>query len=122
MTEDAILILHDDTPEIGELHRRLAEAGYKVRLCLSSRQALEVVRAEKIVLLVAAGNFPELTGMELAEKIYEVSTIPTFLVLNAAGDETRTWLHKHPAIIGIFYRPLNIEKLIEKIERFLENA
>ena len=115
-----ILLLDYPAGSFQELVARLQEDQYNVIVRNSFDDVLDAVETEKPQLLIASGDFPEISGPQLAEQVYSKLTIPIFLVLSTAGEETQTLLRRHPAVIGIYYRPLNLTKILTRVERFFE--
>jgi DNA-binding response OmpR family regulator len=113
-----ILILDHPPRAFQELATRLKAEDFSVYVCNSPDDLLALIKKEKPQLLIAAGDFPEVSAPQLAEQIYGKVTIPIFLLLSTAGEETQTFLRRHPAIIGVYYRPLNVEKMLERVTRF----
>lgn len=115
-------ILFLDFPEgsFDELIFRLQEDQFNVIVRNTFDDILDAIETEKPQLLIASGDFPEVTGPQLAEQVYSKLTIPIFLVLSTAGEETQTLLRRHPAVIGVYYRPINVSKLLNRIARFFE--
>jgi PleD family two-component response regulator len=114
-----ILILDDTSETLGELIHQLSQARIKVRVCFTPQHALQELESEKPDLLIAAGQFDEMTAYQFAEKAFESRNLPSYVILNSAGDSTQLRLAKHPGIIGIYYKPLNVPKLIDRILEFL---
>lgn len=115
-----ILLLDYPAGSFQELVSRLQEDQYDVIVRNSFDDVLNAIETESPQLLIASGDFPEVSGPQLAEQVYSKLTIPIFLVLNTAGEETQTLLRRHPAIIGVYYRPLNVSKMITRVARFFE--
>jgi DNA-binding NtrC family response regulator len=117
-------ILFLDFPEgsFDELISRLQEDQYNVIARNTFDDVLDAIETEKPQLLIASGDFPEVSGPQLAEQVYSKLTIPIFLVLSTAGEETQALLRRHPAVIGIYYRPINVSKMLHRVERFFESS
>jgi DNA-binding response OmpR family regulator len=115
-----ILILDDNSEALGGLIEKLATARMKVRVCFSPEHALREIKIDAPVLLIVAGRFGDMTAADFAAKAYEAKSIPSFVVLDKAGDETQGEMRRHPGIIGTYYRPLNVEKLLDRIRKFFE--
>lgn len=115
-----ILFLDYPDGSFEELVSRLQEDQYKVIVRNSFDEVLDAIETENPQLLIASGDFPEISGPQLAEQVYSKLTIPIFLVLSTAGEETQTLLRRHPAVIGVYYRPINITKILTRVERFFE--
>jgi DNA-binding response OmpR family regulator len=118
----SVLILDDTSETLGELIKKLSESGVKVRVCFSPEHALRELEVESPHLLIAAGQFEEMTANQFAEKAFESRNLPSFVILNSAGDSTQLRLARHPGIIGIYYKPLNVPKLYTRIVKFLKTV
>jgi DNA-binding NtrC family response regulator len=117
----SVLIL-DDSDTLGELINKLSQAHVKVRVCFNPQHALQELEVEAPNLLIAAGEFDNMTAYQFADKAFETRNLPSFVILNSAGDSTQLRLARHPGIIGMYYKPLKVQKLFEKIIRFLKTA
>jgi PleD family two-component response regulator len=115
----SVLILDDTSETLGELIQKLSGARSKVRVCFSPQHALQELESETPNLLIAAGEFEDMTAYQFAEKAFESRHLPSYVILNSAGDSTQLRLAKHPGIIGIYYKPLKSQKLFERILMFL---
>lgn len=115
-----ILLLDYPEGSYEELVSRLQEDEYNVIIRNSLADFLAAIETETPQLLIASGDFPEISGPQLAEQVYSKLTIPIFLVLSTAGEETQTLLRRHPAVIGVYYRQLNLNKIVMRVTRFFD--
>ena len=115
-----IVVLSDQSEEIAGLVRKLRSYGFLVDEAFTPAEALEKVKLVKPRLFIASGNFQDADSPRLAETVYEAHAIPTFIILNDAGDTTQNRMIKHPGIIGVFFTPFNVDKLFERIRKFFE--
>jgi DNA-binding response OmpR family regulator len=118
----SVLILDDATETLGELIQKLSAAHVKVRVCFSPQHALQELDGEKPNLLIAAGEFDNMTAYQFADKAFDTWNLPSFVILNSAGDSTQLRVARHPGIIGMYYKPLKVQKLFERILRFLKTV
>lgn len=118
----SVLILDDTSETLGELIKKLSEAHFKVRVCFNPQHALAEIEIEAPHLLIAAGQFDGMTAYQFAEKAFESRKVPSFVILNSAGDSTQLRMTRHPGIIGIYYKPLNTQKLMDRILNFLKTT
>ena len=116
----SILILDDNSEALGGLIKKLAGAKMNVRVCFSPEHALKEIKIEAPGLLIAAGRFADMTAGDFAARAYEAKSIPSFVVLDKAGDETQGAMRRHPGIIGTYFKPLNEEKLLARVRKFFE--
>jgi len=107
-----VLLLTDFSEELSTLTQKMKEAGYQVHIAESAAEAAEQIKKSRRDLLIAATDYS--IAIDLTEEMHKEWQAPTFLILASAGDETSASLRKHPGIIGVFFRPLNVEKLLER--------
>jgi|SRR3989304_1966199 len=116
-----ILVLDDNSEQLGELIKKLTARRFQVRVCFSPDHALDEIFVEVPNLLIAAGEFPGgVTAVEFAERAYLARSIPAFVILKDAGEKTQLRMRQHPGIIGTYYKPLNVEKLFSRVVKFFE--
>ena len=115
-----VLILDDSSDTLGELIKKLSAARVNVRVCFSPEHALKELDREPPHLLIAAGDFPDMTAQQVAEKAFETKNLPSYVILKSAGDSTQLRMTRHPGIIGIYYKPLKVQKLFDTVMKFLK--
>jgi len=88
MIDDAkkILVVDDETQITRVLLRGLESAGYQVRTSNDGRTALETFRTWLPDLVITDLSMPGYTGLELCERIRQLSEVPV-LVLSVKEDE-----------------------------------
>jgi len=118
--EKKVLVLDDHAEDMGTLVKLLMEDGCSVRVCFSPLHALDEIAVDTPQVLIAAGEFPEMNAHRLAQMAYNSRQIPAFVILDSAGDTTQSDMLRHPGIIGTYYRPLKVQKLFSRIQKFLE--
>ena len=119
-TTKNVLILDDTSETLGELIKKLSAAQINVRVCFSPQHALQELDVAAPNLLIAAGEFPDMNAYHFAEKAFETKHLPSFVILKSAGDSTQLRMTRHPGIIGIYYRPLKVQKLYDRVMKFLK--
>ena len=120
MKGKSILILDDASETLGELIKKLSHAHVNVRVCFSTQHALQELEIESPSLLIVAGEFPEMTAYQFAEKAFQTRHLPSYVILNSAGDSTQLRMARHPGIIGLYYKPLKVQKFFETVMKFLK--
>jgi DNA-binding response OmpR family regulator len=117
-TNKTVLILDDTSETLGELIKKLSQANLNVRVCFSPQHALQELEGTTPNLLIVAG--PEMSAYHFAEKAFETKNLPSFVILKSAGDSTQLRMTRHPGIIGIYYKPLKVQKLYDRVMKFLK--
>lgn len=115
--EKKILILQDASSPLTAITQKLQENGFKVSVFDMASDVSHAIDQERAELLIAASNYD--VAVDLADQIHGKWQSPTFLILANAGDETQATLRRHPGIIGVFYKPLNVEKLYQRTVQFI---
>ena len=111
-----IAILDQPDGALGALAAKLTEVGYEVNLLHVHEELLQAVRQNEAQLLIAFGSMGSSTS--LADQLYDEVSIPIMLVLSTAGEDTMTFLRRHPGVIGVYYTPINLDKFLERVNRF----
>jgi DNA-binding response OmpR family regulator len=110
-------LIVDDEPQIGKIFGlKLKLAGYDVVTTTSGAEAIELVRAEKFDIMLLDVLMPEITGLDVLEKIREFSTIPVIL-FTARPDIFE--IAKRLGADDYISKPLNPDHLLEKIKTVL---
>ena len=117
--EKKVLVLDDHVGDMGALVQLLMSDDCSVRVCFSPLHALDEIAVDTPQVLIAAGEFPEMNAHRLAQMAYNSRQIPSFVILDSAGDTTQLAMLRHPGIIGLYYRPLNVQKLFSRVQKFL---
>ncbi|HEX9894466.1 MAG TPA: sigma-54 dependent transcriptional regulator [Gemmatimonadales bacterium] len=88
-SSSATILCVDDEPAVAALLERvLTEAGYRVMLAGSGKEALEVIDRSPVDLILADYNMPQMTGLELLRQLEERShRIPVVIVTGYATVE-----------------------------------
>jgi PleD family two-component response regulator len=115
-----ILVLDDKSEHLAELIRKLTAFGYRMLICSTPDHALDQISAEEPHLLIAAGEFADMNAAHFAEKAYQVRSIPAFVILDSAGDRTQLRMRRHPGVIGMYYKPLDVTKIFNRVVKFLQ--
>lgn len=80
-----ILIVDDERPNLTVL-RNFLETGYRVHEAQSGAAALEIARAQDLDVVIADQRMPEMTGVELLEKLREFKPDVAGIVLTGFTD------------------------------------
>jgi CheY-like chemotaxis protein len=83
MYEDYRVLFVDDEPNIlNSLRRGLAEEEYFCHFAGSGKEALEIIKSEKIAVIVTDMRMPEMNGLELLTQASELSPMTVKVVLS----------------------------------------
>src|SRR5438552_443755 len=84
-----ILIADDDEVARDLLQHALREAGYKVKVALNGREAIDILRRSSCRMVISDWNMPEMDGVQLCREIRSgdiASYVYTILLTSRDGD------------------------------------
>lgn len=94
-----VLLVDDELLFLRALSRSLGEAGYRVEVCTSARDAIARVKAGGIEVVVSDISMPEMTGLELLRTIREYEPdLPVVLVTGLPALESATQAIEYGAL------------------------
>jgi DNA-binding response OmpR family regulator len=115
-TKKNVLIV-DDEPQIGKIFGlKLKLSGYDVATTTSGIEAIELVRTKKFDAMLLDVVMPEVSGLDVLERIRTFSQIPIIL-FTARPDVFE--IAKSIGANDYISKPLNPDHLIEKIKAVL---
>ena len=82
------ILVVDDEPKIVQLVRDYLErAGFRVRVALDGKAALQMARSEKPDMVILDLGLPEMDGLDVTRELRKTSTAP-IIMLTARAEET----------------------------------
>jgi FixJ family two-component response regulator len=110
-----IYVVDDDDSVRRALKRLFRSEGMDVRVSESARQFLDSEFTEQNACLVADVRMPELSGLELQQKLIERgSNLPVILITGFDTEETRTQAKKL-GVAAYFRKPVDDQALLDAI-------
>ncbi|MFH1540783.1 MAG: response regulator [Elusimicrobiota bacterium] len=125
--ERKILVIDDDESIIELLKDRLQTAGYKVVIAFDGMQGVRVAHQEKPDLIILDIMLPAGGGYIVLDRL-KISTdtvfIPVITISCTSPEDVvkviiEKQVDKHGGKIFVMPKPINFEKLIEKIKEFI---
>jgi DNA-binding response OmpR family regulator len=111
-TKKRVLIV-DDEPKIGKIFSlKLKLAGYEVTSTTSGAEAIELVRLQSFDVMILDILMPDITGLEVLEKVRAFSQIP-ILIFSAKQELVET--AKKMGANGSLPKPLNPDYMVEQV-------
>lgn len=80
MNEKKILIVDDDDDIALIIKDNMELDGYRVKVCNSGKQALEVYKTDKFDLVMLDLSLPDIDGLQVCRKIREKSEVPIIML------------------------------------------
>ncbi len=112
------VLIVDDEPQIGKIFGlKLQLAGYEVESTTRGSEAVELVRDHKFDVMLLDVLMPDMTGMDVLEKVRSFSQIPV-IIFTARADIFN--LAKRIGANDYIAKPLNPDHLVEKIKTLLD--
>ena len=113
------ILVVDDEPMIRRvLARMLRLKQHEVYEAASGQEAIQIVQAKPVDLVITDLGMPEMHGRELAHRLKEISpTLPVFLLTG------HTDQHDHgPHIDRILSKPFQLEEIEQAIQQFFQET
>ena len=118
-----ILLVEDDEFLSEILSRRLQEAGFETRLGKTAALALELLKKEKVDLILLDLILPGMNGFEFLKEIKKnnspLSEIPVIVLSNLGQDEEISRAKSLGAKDYLVKAHYSTKEIIEKIKEFL---
>jgi DNA-binding NtrC family response regulator len=117
-----LILVVDDEPSIRRFAMRaLREEGFDVREASDGEQALEIVRAGGVSVLVSDVVMPRLNGVQLMERLaHSHPQLPVVLMSGYASAELTALGIAAPC--ALLTKPFKPEQLVEEVRRCLGGA
>jgi len=111
------VLIVDDEPDIGKLSGlNLRTAGYDTTLTTSGGEAIELVRTEKFDAMLLDVMMPDVTGMEVIEKVRAFSQVPIIIF---TGSLDIFEFAKSTGANDYISKPFKSDHLIQKVKSVL---
>lgn len=119
-----ILYIEDDSGQARLMQKRLARAGYAVRLAASGADGIAFFDQQFFDILIVDYRIPGISGLEVIKCLAEKGCLPPTVMVTGAGDERTAveamklgasdYLVKDPDGVYLELLPVIIERLLEQ--------
>jgi CheY-like chemotaxis protein len=119
------VLVVDDEPFLVRAHKmQLTLLGYSVTTTTSSKEALEIVKAnpKKFALLITDQIMPELSGLELAEEVLKINPLLPIILCTGQGDVVLREKAMSRLINGYVSKPIFGNELFQTIRNVLDGT
>lgn len=118
MTNPTILII-DDEPEILKSLSFVLGEEFHALTALNCREGLSIIKSRPLSLILLDLQMPEMTGMELLEKVRNTDSKTPVIILT--GNSCQDWAEKCADlnVQGYVKKPIDVDKLICRIKKLL---
>lgn len=118
-TQSHVLIVDDDVSILEVLEARLIAAGFSVTKANSGKSALQFLKKNTVDVLVSDIKMPEMSGMELLEKVSEILPYLPVIFLTAHGTIPGAVDAVKAGAIDYLTKPFDGKDLVKKISEIL---
>jgi len=119
-----ILVADDESHILHVVSLKLRNAGYEVVTAKDGAEALELAQSEKPDLLITDYHMPELSGLELCQKLKQdpaTSMIPA-IMLTARGYHLEPQDTEQSGILRMLSKPFSPRQLLATVNEVLQRA
>lgn len=117
---ECVLIVDDSTEQL-ERHKQFLEDSYHILCCKSGTEAMDMLRAEAVDLILLDIEMPLMDGYEVLRQIRELNKGMNLAVVGLTGNKSRASVLKFISKGGTDYliKPVTPEGLREKVAQVL---
>lgn len=110
-----ILVIDDDNLNLVLVKNILLKAGYEVIIANDGDVGLEMLKTEKPDLIILDVKMPKMSGYEFMTELKEMRTFDSIPVVMLTAHESMHDIFEIEGVKAYFVKPLDSEKLINKI-------
>ena len=119
--EKTVLVVDDDKMNLRRT-TLILEKQYNVLLAESGRKALDMLKSEKVDLILLDIAMPGMNGIETFERIKESGLEIPVIFLTASGHEDNVMTAIRMGAVNYLKKPFFPKNLLERVEKELEKA
>lgn len=119
--EKTVLVVDDDKMNLRRT-TLILEKQYNVLLAESGREALDMLKSEKVDLILLDIAMPGMNGIETFERIKESGLEIPVIFLTASGHEDNVMTAIRMGAVNYLKKPFMPKNLLERVEKELEKA
>ncbi len=121
--QKTILIVEDEPITLQGLRKTLvtwANGKYEVITTSNAHSAMEVLKQQKVHLLITDIAMPEITGLDMLKTLNENSNFPVVIIISAYSDFKYAQEAIELGVVSYLLKPINKQKLIEEVAKALK--
>ncbi|MCL6584773.1 MAG: sigma-54 dependent transcriptional regulator [bacterium] len=115
-----ILIVDDEKNQRDVLMGFLVKKGYHALACGSGKEALSLVRGERIDMILTDYQMPEMTGQELLEEVKRINPSILVIIFTAYGTIDRAVAAMKAGAYDYLTKPIDLNELLIIIQKGVE--
>lgn len=122
MTNAPILLVDDDR-ELLEIYEKIFRLkGFRVLSCDNSEEALKLIKADNVSVVISDIIMPRMDGMELLDAIKAIRPSIEVIMLTAEGSISGAVEAVRQGAFSYFVKPADIEELLSSVRKAAELA
>lgn len=123
MDKQTILIVDDDRKLVQLLKETILneENGYEVRTAYNGKEALNVIKKEKVDLVLLDISMPVMSGIQVLTELHNKKMWLPTIILTAYGEKEVDKKFQEFGIVDFINKPLDLKKLVKRIGEVLKN-
>ncbi|MFA8344324.1 MAG: sigma-54-dependent transcriptional regulator [Rhodothermaceae bacterium] len=118
---DKILIVDDDKSIRQTLKNLFTRENFVVECAENGAEAIELIQKERPDLIISDMRMPEITGLELLEKVKELDSNIPFIIITAYDEMQSTIEAIQKGALDYIEKPIEIDKIRHTVRKALEN-
>lgn len=116
-----VLVIEDEKPLSRALELKLSHAGFKVLVANDGQVALDLLKKEKVDLILLDLVMPKIGGFEFLEKMNELKNkTPVFVTSNLGQKEDLERARKYGIKNYFIKSDVNINEIISEVKKYLK--
>ena len=115
--QNSILVVDDDPSVLDSISLLLKKDGYIVISCERAKDAFNALQEEKIDVVLSDVKMPEITGIELLEKIHTINSDIPVILMTAYADFDITVDAIKKGVFDFIIKPYQPEQIIHSVEK-----
>lgn len=114
--KEQVLVVDDDPSILLLVSRILTRARYRVDTAVNGRDALQKLAATNYDVVVLDLMMPEVSGLEVIERVAERPGAPRFVVIMSAGSPELLAKGSGPNVFATLRKPFEIDALVAAVD------
>lgn len=121
--KDLVLLVVDDESDILDVYEDLFATwvGRLIRVS-KAQEAFEVIKSQPVDVIISDLKMPQMTGIELLEKVRELNKAIPFLLVTGFGDKAAAVSALRLGAFDFLDKPFEVEKMKTTVTAALEAA
>ncbi|TET38775.1 MAG: response regulator [Planctomycetota bacterium] len=118
--QQTILVVDDDEELRLALVKSLSKANYRVYAGANFTDGIEILRTQKIDLLLSDLKMPDKSGLDLLKEVKSISSQTRVIIITAYGEMSSYLEAMNIGAFDYINKPINRDELLEMVSRALD--